>query len=157
MGAVSASGLPSFGGRGAHSRLCSPAEGLAEGQLRDGHCQGGREGSTSPARRPPGPAPTSPDAGGAGAPPWRFPLKPSLALTQGEGPEPAARGEPNSASGDLSRGGPGAGTCCSCLMLLLLPIFSRWALKAWMLAAPSEKRRTGEKRSVGRCSVFESL
>lgn len=55
-------------------------------------------------------------------------------------------------------GDPGAPrTCCSCLMLLLLPIFSRWALKAWMLAAPSEKRRTGEKRSVGRCRVLESL
>lgn len=48
-------------------------------------------------------------------------------------------------------------TCCNCLMLLLLPIFSRWALKAWMLAAPSENRRTGENRSVGRCRVLESL
>lgn len=26
-----------------------------------------------------------------------------------------------------------------------------------MLAAPSENRRTGEKRSVGRCRVLESL
>lgn len=48
-------------------------------------------------------------------------------------------------------------TCWSCLMLLWLPIFSSWALKAWMLAAPSENRRTGEKRSVGRCRVLESL